>query len=202
MSMLERWAAEIRCELLHKDAECIQAEFTDARFRVIRCRECDRALATRINGHEPDLSQECPDHVTCRDFAMHLAYTADLSSDTKLAVLALGERAELAERERKRAVYTLAKCAALALCAALLALMCLLSGCLTPAKLAAWSTEAATISQASTDPKCVESALTLQSAIVRALDTQKTATQYMDGATAPDVDRARDEMMTACGVKR
>jgi hypothetical protein len=83
-----------------------------------------------------------------------------------------------------------------------LALVCLISGCLTPAKLAAWSTEAATISQASTDPKCVESALTLQSAIVRALDTQKTATQYMDGATAPDVDRARDEMMTACGVKR
>jgi DNA polymerase III alpha subunit len=40
------------------------------------------------------------------------------------------------------------------------------------------------------------------SVIVRALDTQKTATQYMDGATAPDVDRARDEMMTACGVKR
>jgi hypothetical protein len=58
------------------------------------------------------------------------------------------------------------------------------------------------ISQASTDQKCVESALDLQNAIVRALERQKTATRYLDGATAPDVDRARAEMMTACGVKR
>lgn len=81
-----------------------------------------------------------------------------------------------------------------------LAVLCL-SGCLTPAKLQTWSTEADTIAQASKDPKCVQSALDLQTAIVRALETQKNATRYLDGAAAPDVARARAAMMTVCKRK-
>ncbi len=105
------------------------------------------------------------------------------------------------EQRKRKAVRSLAAWQAIALFAALFALVCLLSGCLTPAKLQTWSTEADAIAQASTDLKCVESAIDLQAAIVRALEAQRNATRYLDGAAAPDVSLARAEMMTACKRK-
>lgn len=142
--MLSRWAEEIRCRLLHRNARWRSATVGDIRFNLIWCSECDTALATRSHGHDLEMHEsfiarrsEHPFDADCSDIAMDLS--DKLPEPARGEVIAIGSRAALAQHGMRTAERRLARWQAAFALSVLAALCLLLSGCLTAQKALVWS---------------------------------------------------------------
>jgi hypothetical protein len=126
--LLEKWAEELRCRLLHRaaGAKTVRVDGKDICF--VWCGECDTVLASRLHdvGMREDLvSDSLPE--SCEQIACRLAQSLPMTQANLVRVI--GVRAELAEIERRSAERKVARWQSAAFAMLLLSIVLWLSGC-------------------------------------------------------------------------